>query len=106
MQYKWHFLYENHTFQGQFLHYLVISNRKLEMLMGIYNAYCSMYLVETRSDLNVYSVYPGTAAPGGVSRATLNSYSTHLSCAPLQQCLRARTASVARIRRLEHYVYK
>ena len=35
-----HFLYENHTFQGQFLHYLVIFNRKLEILMGIYNAYC------------------------------------------------------------------
>jgi hypothetical protein len=31
MRYKWHFLYENHTFQGQFLHDLVISNRKLEM---------------------------------------------------------------------------
>ena len=41
MQYKWHFLHENHTFQGHFLHYLVVSNRKLEMLMGIYNAYCS-----------------------------------------------------------------
>ena len=29
-QSKWHFLYENHTFQGQFLHALGISNRKLE----------------------------------------------------------------------------
>ena len=40
MQYKWHFLYENHTFQGKFLHYLVIFNRNLEILMGISNAYC------------------------------------------------------------------
>jgi len=38
LQYKWHFSYENYTFQGQFLHYLVISNRKLEIVMGIYIA--------------------------------------------------------------------
>jgi hypothetical protein len=30
MQYKWNFLYEKHSFQGQCLHYLGISNRKLE----------------------------------------------------------------------------
>ena len=52
MQYKRNISDANHTFQGHFLHYLVISNRNLEMLMGINNAYCSTEAVLLVRSLN------------------------------------------------------